>query len=192
MRLILVVPARARRTALAGLAAAAIALPVHALAAQEPAAPQQPPAAPQQPAQAAQPAAPQRVFGSDAGMIFNQIKPDKTADFEFIMGKLKEALQKSENPQRKQQAAGWRIFKSVEPGPGGNVLYIFFVNPTVKDADYTVSKILAEAFPAEVQDLYKKFSEAYVGGQSLVNLQLIQDLSGGGAAPAAAPPPGQP
>ena len=80
------------------------------------------------------------------------------------MGKLNEALQKSEEPERKQQAASWKVFKSPEPGPNGNVLYIFVIDPAVKGADYTVSKILAEAFPTEVQDLYKKFSDAYAGG----------------------------
>src|SRR4051812_27896968 len=36
-----------------------------------------------------------RVFASDAGMVLNFIKPDKTADFEAVMVKLKEALMKS-------------------------------------------------------------------------------------------------
>jgi hypothetical protein len=120
--------------------------------------------------------APGRVFGSDAGMIFNTIKPDKVADFEEVMGKLKEALTKSDNPVRRQQAVGWKVFKSVEPGPGGNVLYIFMVDPAVKDADYTISKILYEAFPQEVQEIYKKFSESFAGGQNLVNLQLVQNF----------------
>lgn len=117
------------------------------------------------------------VFGSDAGIVFNTIKPDKTADFEMVMGKLKEALQKSTNPQRKQQAASWKVFKSVEPGPGGNVLYLFIVDPAVHGADYTVSKILNEAFPDQIQDLYKTYAACYVqGGQSVVNLKLIQNL----------------
>lgn len=134
-------------------------------------APQQP--APQQPAPQPPPAPQTRTFASDAGMIFNQIKPDKTADFEMVMGKLKEALQKSQDPVRKQQAASWKVFRAQEPGPNGVVLYVFILDPAVKGADYTVSKILAEAFPQEVQDLYKKFSEAYAGGQNLVNLSLV-------------------
>ena len=85
-------------------------------------------------------------------MLFNTIKPDKTADFEAVMAKLKEALQKSADPVRKQQAASWKVFKSVEPVQG-NALYLFVVDPPVKDADYTVSKILAEAFPTEAMDL---------------------------------------
>ena len=49
-------------------------------------------------------------------MVLNFIKPDKTADFEMVMGKLKEAMAKSEKPERKQQAAGWKVFKSPDPG----------------------------------------------------------------------------
>jgi hypothetical protein len=129
--------------------------------------------APSQPAAAAPTA---RTFGSDAGIIINQIKPDRTADFEQVIGKLKEALQKSQDPGRKQQAASWKVFKAQEPGPNGIALYFFVMDPAVKGADYSVSKILAEAFPAEVQDLYKKFSDAYAGGQNMVNLQLIANL----------------
>ncbi len=133
-------------------------------------------AAPQQPASGQQTAPPARTFAADAGMVFNPIKPDKTADFESVMGKLKEALQKSTDENRKKQAAGWKVFKAVEPGPNGSVLYIFIMDPAVKGADYTVSKILAEVFPTEVQDLYKKFSDAYAGGQNYVNLQLASNF----------------
>ena len=45
------------------------------------------------------------------------------------MGKLKEALQKSEKPERKQQAASWKVFKSPDPAAGGNVLYVFVIDP---------------------------------------------------------------
>jgi hypothetical protein len=130
----------------------------------------------QQPAQQAQAAPTTRVFASDAGMVLNFIKPDKTADFESVMTKLKEALQKSEKPERKQQAQSWKIFKSPEPAAGGNVLYVFIIDPSVKGADYTVSNILAEAFPTEVQTLYKQYAEAYASGQNFVNLQLVSDL----------------
>src|SRR6185503_8506682 len=56
-----------------------------------------------------------RTFGPDGGLVLNFVKPDKTADFEMVMGKLKEALQKSTKPERKQQAASWKIFKNVDP-----------------------------------------------------------------------------
>ena len=102
------------------------------------------------------------------------IKPDKTADFESVMGRLKEALQKSEKPERKEQAASWKIFKSADPGP--NALYVMMIDPAVKGADYTVANILAEAFPAEAQALYNQYIGAFAQGQNIVNLMLVQDL----------------
>jgi len=126
-------------------------------------------------APAAQTPAP-RVFGSDAGMVLNFIKADKTGDFEAIVAKLKEALAKSDKPERKQQAASWKVFRALEPGANGSVLYVFDVDPAVKGADYTVSNILAEAFPDEVQTLYKQYADAYASGQNFVNLTLVATL----------------
>jgi hypothetical protein len=129
------------------------------------------------PAQQAQAAPTTRMFASDGGMVLNFIKPDKGPDFEAVMAKLKEALQKSEKPERKQQAQSWKVFKSPDPAAGGNLLYVFIIDPSVKGADYTVSNILAEAFPpAEVNELYKKYAESYATGQNFVNLTLVADL----------------
>jgi pyruvate/2-oxoglutarate dehydrogenase complex dihydrolipoamide acyltransferase (E2) component len=157
---------------IAGVFSASAAFAQAAPAAGQPAAP----AAGQPAAQAA--AAPTtRLFASDAGMVLNFIKPDKGPDFEAVIAKLKEALAKSEKPERKQQAQSWKVFKSPDPAAGGNLLYVFVIDPAVKEADYTVSNILAEAFPpAEVNDLYKKYAEAYATGQNFVNLSLVADL----------------
>ncbi len=129
----------------------------------------------QQPAQQAQ-APTKRVFASDAGMVLNFIKPDKTADFEAVMVKLKEALMKSDKPERKQQAASWKVFKSPDPA-GANVLYVFVIDPSLKDADYTVSNILAEVYkPEELNAIYKQYADSYAQGQNIINLNLIQDF----------------
>jgi hypothetical protein len=128
------------------------------------------------PAQQAQ-APTKRVFASDAGMVLNFIKADKTADFEAVLAKLKEALQKSEKPERKQQAASWKVFKSPDPAAGGNVLYVFMIDPAVKDADYTVSNILAEVYkPEELNTIYKQYAESYAQGQNIINLNLTIDF----------------
>ena len=116
------------------------------------------------------------MFGSDAGMVLNFIKPDKTSDFEAVVAKLGEALQKSDKPERKQQAGSWKVFRALEPGASGSVLYVFTIDPAVKGADYTVSTILAEAFPTDVQALYKEFAESYATGQNFVNLKLVSAL----------------
>src|SRR5438105_845580 len=94
------------------------------------------------PAQQAQAVSQQRLFPNDAGMVLIFIKPDKTADFEMVMSKLKEALAKSEKPERKQQAAGWKVFKSPDPA-GANTLYVFVIEPALKGADYQVSNLIA-------------------------------------------------
>ena len=144
------------------------------LQAQQPPAPAAPRA---QPAAAAQAAPTTRVFSGDAGMVLNFIKADKTADFEMVVTKLKEALAKSAKPERKQQAMSWKVFKAAEPGAGGSVLYVFIVDPSVKGADYSVANILAEALPADqVNEIYKAYAGAYATGQNIVNLSIVSDL----------------
>ena len=104
------------------------------------------------------------IFNGDGAMTLNFIKADKTADFEMVMGKLKEALPKSDKPARKQQAAGWKIFKAAEAGPNGSVLYVSIVDPAVKGADYTVSTILSEGFPdgspGAVQEVLRRLRQS--------------------------------
>lgn len=182
-------PVRGRRQGLvATIAAAGFAclLSSQAMAQETPAA--QPPAPPapaaQPPAQPApaQPPAPAPnpfMFGSDAAMLTFYIKADKAADFEKVMAKLYEALANSDKPERKQQAAGWKLYKASDPGPNGTVLYINFLAPTLKGADYTISKILAEVFPQEVQQLFPLYRDAFAG-LARAELSLVQDFSTAG------------
>ena len=86
------------------------------------------------------------------------IKPDKTADFEATVNKLQEALTQSSNPERRQQAQSWRVFKAIEPATNGDAVYVFEIDPAVRGADYTVARILAEAFPADAQSVTAVYS----------------------------------
>ena len=124
----------------------------------------------------AQESGPVRSFATDAGMILNPIKPEATADFEMVLGKVKEALNKSEAPGRKDQARGWKVFKAQEPGPNSSVLYVFVMDPAVDGGEYAVGQLLAEVFPTEAQALYDTFSGAYSGGQTLLNLNPVMDF----------------
>ena len=191
-----------RRNIVVGILATGALLVSQSASAQDPAAPAAPagaaqPApgasqpAPSQPAQPAQPAQPGLTFDGDAGLLFMQIKPDKTADFEAVIAKLRDALQRSDKPERKQQATGWKIYKSTEPGPGGNVLYVAVINPVLKGADYTVAKILYEVFPTEVQTIFPAYRDSFAAGLSRTNLSLVQDFgaAGQGQTPAAPAPP---
>ena len=53
------------------------------------------------------------------------------------------------------------------------------IDPAVADADYSVSQILNEAFPEEVQELYEAYIGAFVpgSGQILVNLELVESFA---------------
>jgi hypothetical protein len=149
-----------------------------------PPSPSAPPAAPPPPGQnVVSPAAAGRVFASEQGLIFNAIRPDKVMDFETVLAKLRAALADSKDPVRNQQGWGWKIFKAAEPGPNGSVLYVFVMDPAVKGADYGVAKILSEAYPNEIMELYRMYTGAFAtAGQTLINLQAIPAL-----APSSAP-----
>lgn len=117
-----------------------------------------------------------RSFSGGAGMMLNYINADATGDFEAVMNRLGEALRGSEDAARRQMAEGWRVFRAAEPGPGGSVLYVWFIDPTVSGADYALSAILADELPDEVQDLYDQYNGSFASGQAMVNLDLVSDF----------------
>jgi hypothetical protein len=105
---------------------------------------------------------PQTCQDCDVVLVTMIIKPDKTADFEMVLNKVKEALAKSDKPERKQQAAGWQVFKAAQAAPQGAV-YIMRIDPVVKGAEYDLMKIISEVFPVEVQEIFAKYKEAFAG-----------------------------
>jgi hypothetical protein len=105
---------------------------------------------------------PQACQDCDVALITILIKPDRTADFEMVLNKVKESLAKSENPQRKEQAAGWVVFKSQTPVQG-NTVYIMRIDPIVNGAEYDLMRIIAEVFPVEVQEIFQKYKDAFAG-----------------------------
>jgi len=115
-------------------------------------------------AQEAAKKAPVMALDSDAAVITILIKPDKTADFESVIAKYKEALEKSENPVRKQQLAGMRFFKSPMAAQG-NAMYIIYVDNVVKGEEYDITLIVTEVFPVEVQAVYQKYKDSFAGRQ---------------------------
>ena len=102
---------------------------------------------------------PNLAFKNDAALIIFYIKPDKTADFEDLMNKLKEGLSKSEAPEAKQQAAGMKLFKNTAANPQVAV-YMLIADPVVKDVEYWFLSILYKAFPNDAQALLDKWKGA--------------------------------
>ena len=119
------------------------------------------------------------TFEGDTAILTVAIKPDKTADFEQIMADVRTALMKSEKPERKQQAAGWKVVKGNTPMKDGSVVYMHVINPVVKGADYTILAILYEANPdpAAQRALFEKYKAAFAANLGGGAFTTAVDLS---------------
>jgi hypothetical protein len=135
------------------------------------------------------PSVPQiRTFAAPTGMIFNAVRPERVVDFETVIGYLQDALEKSTDPAVHEQAKGWRVLKATEPGPNGTVLYVFLIDPAIKGADYGLGKILSDAYPDRIEQIWKLYQGALAGGGSLLNLTPVQGPPPGTIPPSPAKP----
>jgi len=112
-------------------------------------------------ASAQEAAKPALTLDGDAAVITIMIKADKTADFESVIAKYKEALGKSDKDVRKQQLAGMKFYKGASTAQG--VPYIIVVDPVVKGEEYDITRIVTEVFPVEVQAVYQKYKDSFAG-----------------------------
>jgi len=119
------------------------------------------------------------TFDGDTALWSVTIKPDKTADFEQVMTRVKDALMKSDKPERKQQAAGWRVVKGNTAMKDGTIIYTHVISPVVKGADYTILSILYEANPdpAEQRKLFETYRDAFAANLGASVANTVVDLS---------------
>lgn len=163
--------------ALALALAPAVLFAQAAPAAQQPASPPagQPPAA-QPPAPA--PAAPKLAITSPGAVLLVPIKPDQTAVFEEFAKKLLAGMAKSQDPILKQQASGFKIYKSAEPF-AANALYVVMIEPAVPNAEYELFAMLLKTMTPEEQrapeaaEMWKRYAGAFAGGPSRLSLTPI-------------------
>ncbi len=120
----------------------------------------------------AAPAKPVLTLDGDAAVITFLIKPDKTADFEGVVAKLKESLGKSDKAERQQQLAGLKFFKSPQ-AVNNSAVYVLMVDPVVKDQEYDITRLIAEVFPVEVQEVFQKYKDAFAG-RAITILNKVQ------------------
>ena len=137
-----------------------------------------------------------RTFTAPTGIVFHAVRPERVVDFETVVGYLQSAFEKSTDPQVRAQAKGWRVFKATEPGPNGTVLYAFLLDPAVPGADYALGPILSDAYPDQIEQIWKLYQGALAGpgSQTLLNLTPVQPppLPTSGTAPTATQPSGTP
>jgi hypothetical protein len=102
------------------------------------------------------------TFPSGAGLLLFYVRPDKAAEFESVVARIDEALTKTPDPMRRQQAASWRIFRSVEPVSRDAAVYMFVFDPAIAGADYDPVKLLSQELPADAPALYASLKDAVV------------------------------
>lgn len=119
------------------------------------------------------------MFPGGAGLVLNFIKPDKAADWEAMLDKVVAGLKASEKPERKAQAAAWKIYKASEQPLKEQILYIWALADAPTDTEYSMVKILTELFPKEAAAMYAEYSAAYGGPppQQIWHLTLVKDFS---------------
>ena len=115
------------------------------------------------------------TMSGDIALWTVAVKPDKTADFERVLGKLRAALAHSSDPVRRQQAAGWKVMKIDKPLPDGNVAYVHVISPVVKGADYAVLQTLYDELPNERQELYELYKGAFAQNLALSAGSIVMD-----------------
>ena len=170
---------------------------------QQPALPGQLPGAPGQPVPgqplpgAKPPAGPApsataaRTFTAPIGLLFNTVRPDKTADFEKLVAVVRKTLASSTDAKLQAIAKGMHFYKATEPGPGNSVVYVFLVDPTVPGEDYGLGRILSAGSTDTValQEIWKLYTSSVTGGGSLLNLSPVPEPP---AEPAAGTKPAAP
>jgi len=115
------------------------------------------------------------VFTADRMLVSVRVAEAYTTEFEVTMGKVKEVLAKSDKPERKQQAAQWKLLKVGTP-QDGVVTYFFLLEQVVKGATYDPFKILGEGLPPEeVGALFQKVGPG-LKGISAAPLDLIVNM----------------
>jgi hypothetical protein len=143
--------------------------------------PGQPPAGQTEPAEqtAKPPEGPPKVpFESPAGMLLVQIKPDKTAVFEEMVGKLKSGLATTDDPKLRQQAQGLTVYKTAE-GLSGNALYIVKAEPAVPNSEYELFAMLQKTMTEEelraeeTAEMWKRYADAFAAGMGKLSLTPI-------------------
>ena len=138
-----------------------------------------------------------RTFTAPVGLVFNTVRPERVEQFERLLAEVQTALAASKNPVTQALAKGWRFYKAAEAGPGGTIYFVFVIDPVVPEGDYSLGRVLVEAFPdaVKLQEVWALYTGSVTGGGSLLNLTPVSATvkpATPASAPAAAPTPGAP
>ncbi len=128
------------------------------------------------------------TYPTDTVIVIYAVNPGKDADYEQVLAKLRDALNKSTAPEAKQQLAGWKIVKSpTSLTKDDSSSYIHIISPVVKGADYSIPNIVYSVSTDDEKrafyDLYKgalKGAISQMTGNSIVAASAAPSAPGGG------------
>lgn len=111
-------------------------------------------------AQARPPGSTDYRFEASTGLLVFHVHSDRTRDFEAVAARISQGLEAATSPVRREQAAGWRIFRATDTS--ADAVYVVVIDPVVRGADYDPVKMLTELAPDEVQGLYEQLKSSVI------------------------------
>lgn len=114
------------------------------------------------------------VLGSNDGLVVNYIKPEKTVAFDFMIDQLRVAMEESRRSTLCEQAAKWKVVRTDQSGPDGTAVYVFVVDPGLRNVDYRLSTVVGEAIQKNPDEFYRRLLDLYASRQNLINVAAIR------------------
>jgi hypothetical protein len=124
------------------------------------------------------------IFANDVGLMLHAVKPGSVADYENAIVALQEVLSKAEDPETRQVASGWRVYKASEQDAKPTPLYIHVLLPAVAGVDYRPSLWLDKLLAGAPPDLLAKYRDAFAAPPTRIGLVEFAQMS---VAPVAKP-----
>jgi hypothetical protein len=124
------------------------------------------------------------IFTTDVGMVLHAIKPASVADYEAAIVALQGALSTSTDEHVRRVAAGWRVWKAMEPDAQANVIYVHTHLPTSPDVDYRPSLWLDQLLAGAPAELLAKYRDSFAAPPSQLSLTELANMSVAPVAPA--------
>jgi hypothetical protein len=120
--------------------------------------------------------APARAFTATTGLLIHQVAPTRVADFNRLIAYVRDALAKTTNPTLLSQAKGWKFYQDTAPGPNGDVMFVFQLDPAVPCVDYALGPILADAYPdpAQLTEIWNLYRNSVRNGGTIMNLVEVK------------------
>ncbi len=103
------------------------------------------------------------TFNGDIAIWSFDINSSQAAQYEQVLAALKDALAKSERPEARRMAAGWKVMRGATNPATGNPIYTHIIYPVVPNADYTIMQIIYEVVkdPMEQKRIYDMYRGAF-------------------------------